>query len=157
VIGLANILITTTALLAFLNQSTIDSTLRIQNAAKITELDNQYLAEKESRYKSYDRKKADIDAYHRERCEAEARKGQPGEAYNKKHALCITTDRILKQEVAKLDSAEVGYYKSYTDGKAALESIKTNDFFIKSKTLCEIGWENKVVLVLVVALFLFLS
>ncbi len=156
-IGFANILITTTALLVFLNQATIDSTIRVQNAAKIAELNNQYLAEKESRYKSYDRKKAEIDTYHANTCEPEAKIGFAGKTYDKKHAHCITIGSVLNQEVSQLDSAEVGYYKSYIDSKVALESIETNDFFIKSKMLFEIVWANKVVLVLVIALFLFLS
>lgn len=156
-VGLANVFITTTALFVLLNQSTIDSNIRLTNAAKITACDNTYLTNKEGRYNNISERKNNILQYHNDRCEPEARNGHPGKEYDKKHALCITTDSLITIETAKLDSTEKTYYSAYQTEKEALQGITSNNFFAKAKLLPGILNDNILVLVLAICLFIFLS
>lgn len=95
-VGFANVFITITALFVMLNQATIDSTIGLANASKITTVDTTYLAEKEVRYDAYTTKKARIEEYHQQSCMPEALNVRPGKIYEAKHALCVTTHNELK-------------------------------------------------------------
>ena len=156
-VGLANVFITITALFVLLNESTIDSNIRLANAAKVTTCDSIYLSGKETRYGNVEEQKNNIEQYHTERCIPEARNGHPGKEYDKKHALCISTDSLIAKETAKLDSAENTYYSAYQTEKDALQSITSNNFFAKAKLLPDILSGNKLILVLAVCLFIFLG
>ncbi|MBK8808688.1 MAG: transglutaminase domain-containing protein [Bacteroidales bacterium] len=87
----------------------------------------------------------------------EAKNGHPGSEYNRKHSLCITTDSLIVQETAILDSTEKYYNTAYQTEKEALHSITSNDFFAKAKLLPGILTANKLILVLAVCLFIFLG
>lgn len=156
-VGLANVFITTTALFVLLNQSTIDSNIRLANAAKITACDSAYLKDKEGRYSNVTERKNDILKYHKDRCEPEARNGHPGKEYYKKHALCITTDSLIAIDVVKLDSTEKTYNSAYLTEKEALQGITSNNFFAKAKLLPDVLNDNVLVLILAICLFIFLS
>lgn len=156
-VGLANVFITITALFVLLNQSTIDSNIRITNANKVTKCDSTYLSGKEGRYAQVEEKKKNSEAYHQQNCVPEALNHHPGPEYDKKHALCITTNAEIVQDFAKLDNAEKTYYTAYQTEKEALQAITSGDFFAKAKLLPGILSANKLILVLAICLFIFLG
>ena len=156
-VGLANVFITITALFVLLNQSTIDTSIRLTNANKVGESDSTYLSGKENRYAQVVEKKKHIDEYHQQNCVPEALYIHPGPEYDKKHSLCITTNNEIAEETAKLDSSEQTYYTAYQNEKEALQSITSNDFFTKAKLLPGILSANRLILVLAVCLFIFLG
>jgi len=156
-VGLANVLITITALFVLLNQSTIDTSIRLANAYKVGKCNTTYIAGKEGRYAQVKEEKKHIDEYHQQNCVPEALNGHPGPEYQKKHSLCITTNNEIVQETAKLDSTEKIYYAAYQTEKEALQSITSDDFFAKAKLLPDILSANKLILVLAICLFIFLG
>ncbi len=156
-VGLANVSITLIALFVLLNQSTIDTSIRLENAEKVGKCDTAYLKGKEIRYAQVVDKKKQSDAYHQQNCVPEALNGYPGVEYQKKHSLCLTTTAEIEGETAKLDSAEQTYSAAYQTDKEALNSITSNDFFAKAKLLPEILSANTLILVLAVCLFTFLG
>ena len=156
-VGLANVFITITALFVLLNQSTIDTNIRLANANKVTKCDSTYLSGKEGRYTQVEEQKKNSETYHQKNCVPEALNGHPGPEYDKKHALCITTNAEIAMEAAKLDSTETTYYTAYQTEKEALQSITSNNFFAKAKLLPGILTANKLILVLAVCLFIFLG
>jgi Transglutaminase-like superfamily len=156
-VGLANVFITITALFVLLNQSTIDTNIRLANASKISKCDSTYLSGKEERYAQVDEQKKHIDEYHQKNCVPEALNGHPGPEYDRKHSLCITTNTEIAQETAKLDSTEKTYVTAYQTEKEALQGITSNDFFAKAKLLPGILSANILILVLAICLFIFLG
>jgi len=156
-VGLANVFITITALFVLLNQSTIDTSISLTNAGKVSRCDSIYLSGKEHRYAQVKDEKKHIDEYHQKNCVPEALNGHPGHKYDQKHSLCITTNDEITQETAKLDSTEKTYYTAYQTEKQALQSVTSNDFFAKVKLLPGILSANKLILVLAVCLFIFLG
>ncbi|MDZ4846644.1 MAG: DUF4407 domain-containing protein [Chitinophagales bacterium] len=156
-VGFANVFITITALFVMLNQATIDSTIGLANASRITTVDSTYLATKEVRYDAYNNKQSRIEEYHQQSCMPEALNVRPGKLYDAKHALCITTHTELENELAKLDSAETGYYNAYQTNRQALAEVKSNDFFVKAKQLPAIFKANYFIVILAACAFLFLG
>lgn len=156
-VGICNVFITVTALFVLLNQSTIDTNLRLTNAGKITNCDSAYLAGKQIRYAALEEKQKNRDAYHQKNCVPEAGRGYPDKLYAKKHSLCITTDSAIAQDRAKLDTAEKTYFGKYQVEKEALLAVNTNDFFKKASLLPDIIRSNLLILVLAICLFVFLS
>ena len=131
-VGLANVFVTVTALFVLLNQSTIDSNIRLSNSARIVKCDSLYLNSKEARYAQVDDQKKHIEEYHQPNCVPEALNGHPGPMYDKKHSLCVSTNKEIVQETAQLDSAELSYFTAYQTEKASLMSIASNDFLAKA-------------------------
>ncbi len=144
-------------LTVLLNQSTIDTNIRLANANKISKCDSAYLSGKEERYAQVDERKRLIDEYHQKNCVPEALNGHPGVEYNKKHSLCISTNNEITNEANKLDSAEKSYIDAYQTERDALQGIASNDFFAKAKLLPGILTANMLILVLAVCLFIFLG
>ena len=156
-VGLANVSITIIALFVLLNQSTIDTSILLENAEKVRKCDANYLQGKEIRYAQVEDKKKQSDAYHQQNCMPEALNGYPGAEYQKKHSLCLTTAAEIAGETAKLDSAEQTYYSAYQTENEAIRSIRNDDFFAKAKLLPGIISANTLILVLAVCLFIFLG
>lgn len=156
-VGLANVMISVTSIFVLLNQSTIDSNLRLLGSNEITKCDTTYQNEKQERYASLNAKKAEQEQYHKERCLPEARNGYPGKEYMKKHSLCITADSLLAKEQTQLDSAEVAYHTTYTTTRDAITGTTTNDFFRKAKELIPIFKDNYFTLFLAICALIFLS
>ncbi|MDP2089486.1 MAG: transglutaminase domain-containing protein [Flavobacteriaceae bacterium] len=156
-VGFANIFITITALLILLNKATINSTIGLQNADKISTLDSTYLSNKENRYDLLNGKKVKIEEYHQESCIPEAMDVLPGPKYRIRHSLCETTTKNLEKETSNLDSLETSYFNSYQHNRAALVQIKSNDFFAKAKMLPDIFKANNFVLILALCAFIFLG
>lgn len=156
-VGLANVFITITALFVLLNQSTIDTNIRLANANKISKCDSAYLSGKEERYAQVDERKKHIDEYHQKNCVPEALNGHPGIEYDKKHSLCITTNNEIANETIKLDNAEKMFIEAYQTEKEALQGITSNNFFAKAKLLPGILTGNMLILVLAICLFIFLG
>ncbi|HEX8607306.1 MAG TPA: DUF4407 domain-containing protein, partial [Pedobacter sp.] len=156
-VGISNVTITVIALFVLLNQSTIDSKLLLTNTKKITRGDSTYLSNKQTRYAQVAEKKENIEAYHQKNCVPEALDGYPGPEYQKKHALCVTTDSAITRETAQLDTAEKTYHAAYQIERDALLKVSNADFFAKALLLPEIISANIMVLILAIALFIFLS
>lgn len=156
-VGFANIIITMTALFIMLNQASIDSGLRLSNAASIAKVDSIYLAGNKDRYAGVTAKQAAIDAYHAKNCLPEAANGHPGPLYEKKHAVCVATNAEIKEEKTKLDENEKQFFEAYQSKRRALLSVTDMDFFAKAKQLPAIFKANLMTLVLGICLFIFLS
>jgi hypothetical protein len=157
-VGLANISITITALFILLNQSTIDSEIRIENANAIKVIDDVYAGEKETRYAPVLAKKASAEKYRTDVVEPEKRNGYPGPKYQQKlDAYNLEIDEV-KTEEARLDSLEMPYYTSFQTEREALLAKQSNNFMIKVKKLPEVmlsgGWLS---LFISVCLFIFLT
>lgn len=156
-VGMANVSITIIALFVLLNQSTIDTSIKLDNANKVKICDSGYLSAKEARYSQVNDKKINIDEYHQKNCVPEALNGYPGVEYNKKHALCITTNAEIAAEKGILDNAEKSYYSAYQAERKSKDEIRSDDFFAKAKLLPGILSANMLILLLAVCMFIFLG
>lgn len=153
-VALANVCIGTAALMVMLNQSKIDSKLRLQNTGKIVTLDRTYQTQKEERYAAYQAKKKERDQYYTDVCLPEARRGYPGKEYQKKFQLVKTTDSSLVIEKAALDTAESAFYQTYFTQKDALVAVNTASFPEKCAELPAIFKENWFTLLIAICVFI---
>jgi len=156
-VGMANVTITIIALFVLLNQSTIDTSINLDNANKVKICDGTYLRAKEARYTQVNDKKLNIDDYHQKNCIPEALNGHPGIEYNKKNALCITTNAEIATEKAILDNAEKNYYSVYQTERNSKVDSRSDDFFAKAKLLPGILSSNMLTLLLAACMFVFLG
>jgi hypothetical protein len=155
-VGIANVAITTVALMVLLNQSSIDNTLALRGAGAVSNLDSGYFAGKNARYAGYEVEKRNIAAYHREHCMPEAGNGYPGPKYDQLHAVCIETQKKLTGDVARLDNQEASYRSSWQLKRKAQLNLKHNDFFSKADLLPEIIRSHASMIFLVTAMTLVL-
>ncbi len=153
-VALANVCIGTAALMVMLNQTKIDSKLRLQNTNKITVCDTTYQYEKTQRYDSYMAKKKERDQYYTDVCLPEAKNGYPGKEFQRKFQLCKTTDSSLSIEKALLDSAETAFYQTYQTYKEALKAVNTASFPEKCAELPSIFKENWFTLLIAICVFI---
>lgn len=153
-VGIANVTITVIALFVLLNQSTIDSKLRLANSGKITASDSSYLLNKNLRYAQVEEQKKNREVYHQRNCVPEALLGHPGPKYEQKHVLCVNSDSAIARETARLDTAEKTYFAAYQIERDGLLQVKNNDFFAKALLLPDILGANKLVLLLAICLFI---
>lgn len=157
IVGFANIIISISALMVGLNQDTIDTKIRLENQAIVTQLDSSYLSEKSVRFAAIDKMKKDIDAYHQKSCVPEALYIRPGKEYANKHSICLEKLNHISLEEQKLNLAEESYTKKYNDAREKLTNASYNTFQKKLNYLWPIFKESFLSIVIGLMLVLFLG